>query len=338
MFLKLNMKTILREDSGSIEFGRDMKPEIKVEVGESFKIETWDPYKGRFFDHGMGDFTADDIPVLNSPPPGLDVNPVSGPVYIDGAESGDTLAVHVEDIRPQRAFTATLEGFGNLSGRKGWDECQVNRAHEIELKPGPSGTTADGSARLEINGHQWEWDLNPHIGTIATAPGRTVQEPATTQGPWGGNMDVRDLKKGSTVYLNSYNEGGLLFAGDVHASQGGAEYTGLAVETYSDIVLSVEIVDKEVPGVFRIEDEDHLVHIDSTRNAGNPYEAIDNCFISMMNELVNDYGYSEREVYLQMSVNPAITTQIYQFVQPGFFTVGVKADKSIIRDSPATSR
>ncbi|MDL5363190.1 acetamidase/formamidase family protein [Halalkalicoccus sp. NIPERK01] len=81
--------------------------------------------------------------------------------------------------------------------------------------------------------------LNPHIGTIATAPGRTVQETVTTQGPWGGNMDVRDAAEGSTVYLNSFNEGGLLFVGDVHASQSDSEYTGIAVKSIAEIVLRV---------------------------------------------------------------------------------------------------
>lgn len=324
------MKTITREESGVFEFGRDMEPVITVDPGESFKIETWDPFKGQLFDHGLGDFTAEDIPVMNSPPPGFDANPVSGPVYINGVESGDTIAVHVEEIRPQRGFTTTLENLGNLPGREGWDDCKVNRAHEIELEPGPSGTTADGTARFEINNHEWEWELNPHIGTIVTAPGRTVQEPLTTQGPWGGNMDVRDLSQGSTVYLNSYNEGGLLFAGDVHASQSDSEYTGIAVETWSEIVLSVEVVDEEVPGVFRIEDENHIIHIDSSQNAGNPWEALDNCFIAMMKELVANHGFSEREAYIQMSINPGITARTYQFIRPGFFTVGVKLNKELL--------
>lgn len=324
------MKTITREESGVFEFGRDMEPVITVDPGESFKIETWDPFKGQLFDHGLGDFTAEDIPVMNSPPPGFDANPVSGPVYVNGVESGDTIAVHVEEIRPQRGFTTTLENLGNLPGREGWDDCKVNRAHEIELEPGPSGTTADGTARFEINNHEWEWELNPHIGTIVTAPGRTVQEPLTTQGPWGGNMDVRDLSQGSTVYLNSYNEGGLLFAGDVHASQSDSEYTGIAVETWSEIVLSVEVVDEEVPGVFRIEDEDFIIHIDSSQNAGNPWEALDNCFIAMMKELVANHGFSEREAYIQMSINPGITARIYQFIRPGFFTVGVKLNKELL--------
>lgn len=324
------MKTIKREDSGLFEFGRHDEPLITVSPGEQFKIETWDPFKGQLFDLGLGDFEADDVPVLNTPPPGFDANPVSGPVYVEGAERGDTLAVTIERIEPQRGYTTTMEGFGNFAGKEGWDDCKVNRAHEVELEPGPSGTTADGTARLEIDGHVWEWELNPHIGTIATAPGRTVQEPLTTQGPWGGNMDVRDVAQGSTVFLNSYTDGGLLFAGDVHASQSDSEYTGFAVETWAEIVLSIEVVDEAVPGVFRIENEDTIVHVDSARNAGSPEAALDDCFEAMVTELVEKHGISEREAYVQMSVNPGITTRVYQFVRPGFFTVGVKLDTSML--------
>jgi acetamidase/formamidase len=324
------MKTITREESGVFEFGRHAEPLLTVEPGESFKIETWDVLKGQLFEHGMGEFEADDVPLLNTPPPGFDANPVSGPVYVEGAERGDTLAVTIEEIVPQRGFTMTLDGFGNLAGKEGWDDCKGNRAHEVELEPGPSGTTADGTARMELDGHEWTWELNPHIGTIATAPGRTVQEPLTSQGPWGGNMDVRDVSQGSTVYLNSYVEGGLLYAGDVHASQSDSEYSGIAVETTAEIVLSVEVVDEAVPGVFRIENEETIVHVDSARNAGSPEAALDGCFEAMMNELVDDHGLGEREAYIQMSVNPAITARVYQFVQPGFVTVGVKLDKSLL--------
>jgi amidase len=324
------MQTITREESGRYEFGRNMDPLITVQPGEQFTVETWDPFKGALFDHGMGEFTTADIPTLNSPPPGFDANPVSGPVYIDGAEQGDTLAIHIDKITPQRGYTTTLEGFGNLAHRDGWETCKGNLAHEVELDPGPSGTTADGTARLEINDHEWTWKLNPHIGTIATAPGRTVQEPLTSQGPWGGNMDVRDLAQESTVYLNSYSDGGLLFVGDVHASQSDSEYTGIAVETLSEIVLRVDIVDRDVPGVFRIEDDEYVIHVNSAKNAGSPWNAINECYLAMMEELVDDHGLSEREAYLQMSINPSVTARIYQFVQPGFLTCGVKLEKSFL--------
>ena len=323
------MKTIEREDATLYEFGRDMDPVLTVEQGEQFAVETWDAFEGQLFEHGFGSFTAEDTPTLQAPPPAFDGNPVAGPVYVEGAEPGDTLAVTIHEIQPERGVTTTLEAFGCVANRSGWEECQVNYANEVELLPGPSGTTADGSARMELGDHEWTWDLNPHIGTIATAPGRTVQETVTTQGPWGGNMDVRDVCKGNTVFLSSFNTGGLLFVGDVHASQSDSEYTGIAVESTAEVVLSVDVVDTEVPGIFRIENDDTLIHVDSAANAGTAEDALNNCFIAMMEELIEEFGFGQREAYVQMSINPAITVRVYQFVHPGFFTFGVKLDKDL---------
>jgi len=322
------MQTIDRDDANKYEFGRDMEPLLWVDPGESFRVETWDAFEGTLFDHGLGSFTPEDIPGLQAPPPAFDGNPLAGPIYVNGVERGDTLAITVEGIRPERGMTTTLEEFGCLAGHSGWEECQTNFAHEVELKPGPSGTTADGTATMELGDHTWSWDLNPHIGTITAAPGRTVQDSVTSQGPWGGNMDVRDLNQGSTVYLSSFTEGGLLFVGDVHASQSDSEYTGIAVESIAEIELSVEIVDTPVPGVFRIEDEQSIIHVDSAKNAGSTEDAVNSCFKAMIEELEAEHGLGKREAYIQMSVNPAITVRLYQFVHPGFATVGVKLDKA----------
>ncbi|SDZ84428.1 Acetamidase/formamidase [Haloplanus vescus] len=324
------MTELNREESGHYEFGSGMEPALRVEPGESFTVEVWDSFKDQLFDHGMGEFDASDVPTMNAPPPGFDANPVSGPVYVEGVDPGDTLAVHVEEIVPERGYTTTLEGHGNLAGKEGWDSCKTNYAHEVTLEPGPSGTTADGTARMELGGREWEWELNPHIGTIATAPGRTVQDPLTTQGPWGGNMDVRDLQQGSTVCLTSFTEGGQLFLGDVHASQSDSEYTGFAVETRATVTLRVEVVDHDVPGVFRIETEDSIIHVDSSKNAGTPAAALDGCFEAMMAELIEEHGFSEREAYIQMSVNPNVTVRTYQFIRPDYFTVGVKLDTAML--------
>ncbi|WP_331232256.1 acetamidase/formamidase family protein [Natronorarus salvus] len=322
------MQTIDREDANKYEFGRDMEPLLYVDPGESFRVETWDAFEGTLFDHGLGSFTPEDIPGLQAPPPAFDGNPLAGPIHVEGAERGDTLAVTVEAIRPERGMTTTLEEFGCLAGHSGWEECQTNFAHEVELESGPSGTTADGTATMELGDHTWSWDLNPHIGTITAAPGRTVQDSVTSQGAWGGNMDVRDLDQGSTVYLSSFNDGGLLFVGDIHASQSDSEYTGIAVESIAEIELSVEIVDTPVPGVFRIEDDESIIHVDSAKNAGSTEDAVNGCFKAMIEELVEEHGLGKREAYVQMSVNPAITVRLYQFVHPGFATVGVKLDKA----------
>ena len=89
---------------------------------------------------------------------------------------------------------------------------------------------------------KYKWDLDPYIGTLTLAPEREVESFMLIRGPYGGNLDVRDVRQGSTVYLNSYHEGGLLYAGDCHASQVDTEYHGLADECRAEYVLSCELI------------------------------------------------------------------------------------------------
>ena len=86
------------------------------------------------------------------------------------------------------------------------------------------------------------YPLRPFLGTIVTAPERGVENTLVSQGPWGGNIDCRDVRKGNRVMLNAYHDGGLLFFGDAHGAQGDSEYTGLADETAADTVARCHVV------------------------------------------------------------------------------------------------
>ena len=74
------------------------------------------------------------------------------------------------------------------------------------------------------------------------------------QGPWGGNIDTRDIAAGHKIHLNATHDGGLLFLGDVHASQGDSELTAIANETAADVTLTCDVLkNRTTPGVCRIE-------------------------------------------------------------------------------------
>jgi hypothetical protein len=92
--------------------------------------------------------------------------------------------------------------------------------------PGPSGTTSDGTGTFNVN-REVTYPLRPFLGTIVTAPERGIGNTLVSQGPWGGNIDCRDVRKGNRIMLDSSHDGGLLFFGDAHAAQGDSEYTGL---------------------------------------------------------------------------------------------------------------
>jgi len=84
------------------------------------------------------------------------------------------------------------------------------------------------------------WPVAPFIGTIAVAPEREVLTSIFGQGIGGGNIDCRDIRPGNTFFVGSQNDGGLLFVGDVHASQGDTEFSGVAAETRAEVTLSVK--------------------------------------------------------------------------------------------------
>lgn len=332
------MQSTKRSQAIVYEADPKREPVLRVKPGETFKVETNDHMNqellNKLLDSGKRHitFTREEFAPVRMTP--MQANPVIGPIYIEGVEPGDVIAVHIQDIIPgDHGSCCSLENMGIIAGRIGWEELQGNQAWLFDLLPGPSGTTSDGYARTEIDGRTWEWKLNPHIGTMLTCPsvGRGVPETLTTQGAWGGNIDVRDVCKGHTVYLNCFNEGGLLYLGDVHAAQGDSELTGAAIETYADVILSVDIIkNKRIPGIVRIETEDSIIQIDSNTHAGTHKDALNAAFLGLMNWLIEDYGFSKAAAYVHMSTNSNVKCHVYQFID-GFFVCGVEIAKESLK-------
>jgi amidase len=168
----------------------------------------------------------------------------------------------------------------------------------------------------------------PFLGVIVTAPERGIENTVISQGPWGGNLDIRNVCAGHKIHLNCTHAGGLLFLGDVHASQGDSELTGIADETAADVILSCSAIKgKSTPGVLRIEKPESIVQVDSARHSGSPERALHNSFVNMIRWLVSDFGMSKREAYLHMTANSLVRINVYQFTSGAFFTCGVEFPK-----------
>ncbi len=321
-------KRIERAKATVTEFGAHLEPLLRVEPGEPFFVETLDNFFGEIK-------TEKDLPT----PEALaflryqfwKVNPVAGPIYVDGLKAGDLLVVELEDIMPsETGWTGFVPTFGNLAQRFDYPDLQQPYTRITRHKPGPSGTTSDGTGTFKVT-REVSYPLRPFLGTIVTAPERGIENTLVSQGPWGGNIDCHEVCKGHKVMLNTYHDGGLLFFGDAHAAQADSEYTGLADETAADVLARCQIVkQKRIPGVLRIETPTSLIQVDSGRNAGSMERALNGAFIGMMNWLTHDYGLDTKEVYVQFSVNPEIVIHTYQFVGPTFYVVGVEFPKKYL--------
>ena len=308
------MQTIKRGEVTRYAFDNRDEVCLHVKQGESFVVETDDAMSGLIADdsdtplvHQFVDDPHFDALGASSPPL---YNPVVGPIHIEGCEKGDVLAVTIESIDPWRyGFSGILPGLGPYGDSVKWGDCATPHVQVIEHLPGPSGKTRDGKGKYS---DELTWDLQPFLGTLATAPEREVLTSLLGQGPFGGNIDCREIRAGHTVMLNSYNEGGLLYIGDAHGGQGDTEFTGIADETRATVQVSCKVIkSKQIPCV-RIDKPDSLVAI----GLGLPMEqAVYDACAHMLGWLQEDYNIKPKDMYIRMSCDPAFRIRTYQMVR-----------------------
>ena len=315
------MKRISRSQTTVCEISHQHKPLIRVEPGERFVLETEDAAAGYIRDEQTLPYPEKRPTHISSPPL---LNPVAGPVYIEGAEKGDTVVVTVEKIVPDtQGYTILQPGDGLYGDSLKYRSTADFFTRILRHVPGPSGTLDDGECVLSA---RTRWKLSPFIGTICLAPEREIPASVTVQGPWGGNLDSRDFCEGSRIYLNCYVDGGFFFAGDVHGSQGDGELTGTANETRAELTLSCAVLKKKTIPHVRVEKQDSIIGL----ACGKPLEsAVKDAVSNLIEWMKEDYGFDEREAYLLIGTCSDFRINIYQMVDlPGmFYTAGAELPK-----------
>ena len=318
------MQRITRDQALKYEFNFGDEPLLHVNQGESFVIGTEDAGSGLVRSADVAPRLSD-LPTRKVDPP--KGNPIGGPVYVLGAERGDLLEVSIERIVvDEQGFTSFRPGVGPLGDSYRWQSLRGPYVHIVKHVPGPSGTMRDGKGILN---DKVSWDLQPMIGTIGVAPDREVETSSVGQGPWGGNIDVRDMKEGTKCYINCYHEGALFYAGDVHASQGDTEFYGTADETRAELQFSCRVIkNKRIP-FLRLEKAESIVSLYSFR----PLEdAVESAIVGLMEWMVEDYGVSEKDAYMHTCINPEFRVNVYQMVRLGRlqYTAGAEIPKKVL--------
>jgi acetamidase/formamidase len=316
------MQRIPRDLARKYAFDWRDPPLLRVRPGETFEVETWDASTGYFK-------TTQDLAVPGRRP-GFDrspphANPIAGPVFLEGAERGDTLVVTVEDIVvANTSWIAVGPRRGPLGESTRWPELSGEYTTKIfRHTPGPSGTTRDGTLHFS---DRLSWPITPFLGTLGVAPDREVTTSLDGQGDWGGNLDVRDVAPGNRVLLPVYHPGALFSLGDVHASQGDTEFTGTAAETQATVRLKLDVIKgKRVPWM-RIEKPGSIVSVYAYR----PLEvAVETATVNLMDWLIAEYGFSPTDAYCLVSTCPDFRINVYQMCKLGklSFVAGAELPK-----------
>jgi acetamidase/formamidase len=253
--------------------------------------------------------------------PGHD-NPQTGPFYIEGAEAGDTLALHLIKTEPARDYAVGWCGpmFGALVGTDRTalilpDLPETVWRYDVDVKANIARTKSrDGK-------HTWEVPLAPFLGCLGVAPAMAEVRSTIVPGPFGGNMDCPEVKAGNTVFLGVNVSGALMSFGDGHYAMGDGEITGAAIEGAMNVELIVELIKKKFTPVPRIENSNEVMFVGS----GRPLEDTARMAFKAMVHWVRDHsGLSELDAYQFVSQN--VTAPIIQLVDPEY-TVLVKLDK-----------
>jgi len=154
------------------------------------------------------------------------VNPVCGPVFVEGARPGDVLQVDILAVQPgSYGWTALIPGFGLLA-----DRFEGPWLHVWEIEGGKAIFTD----RVRV-------PVQPFCGVIGVAPAAPGLHSVIPPRRVGGNMDTRQLGPGATLYLPVEVEGALFGVGDTHAAQGDGEVCGTAIEGTMDVALRLSV-------------------------------------------------------------------------------------------------
>ncbi len=228
------------------------EPVARVRTGEKVTIETLDAFGNKITS------PDDDITQIISLP---FVNPLTGPIYVEGAEKGDTLVVTIHDINMTRDYgvSALIPDFGGLCGTVFTRTLQEPLPAKVMLHP----INEEGivfSDNLKIPAIPYE----PFYGTIGTAP-EIEAISSLAPGFHGGNMDAADVCPGNKVFLPVNVPGAMFHIGDGHAAQGDGEVCGVATEIPTRGTLTFEVIKSKTIGTPRIESDRFLMAVGSAR-------------------------------------------------------------------------
>lgn len=241
----------VRPTTYSYVFSPYRDPVARVEPGDRVVIYTNDAFEGRI--------TRPDAVPSKALEGAKFLNPQTGPIYVEGAEPGDTLVVQIERIEPTRDFAVSclIPFFGGLTSTATTRTLQDPLPERVWIWKLRDGRLTNAELGVEL-----DWD--PFMGTFAVAPDLEAIS-ALAPGPFGGNMDVPAVRPGNKVYLPVWNPGALFYTGDCHARQGQGELCGVALEITARVTVVFDLIKGRSIQWPRIESPDEIMVVGSAR-------------------------------------------------------------------------
>jgi acetamidase/formamidase len=245
------------------------------------------------------------------------VNPQTGPFFVEGAEPGDTLALHFVSIEPSRdwAASSTIPLFGSLTSTHATATLQDALEERVWMYE-VDAKRRTVTYRAAFGDHSVELPLDPMHGTVGVAPASFEAKSSLVPDYYGGNMDTPEMRAGTTCYLGVNVEGALFSIGDGHCRQGEGETCGVAVEAAMDTVLIVDLVKGAATPWPRLENDTHVISTGSARPLEDAFRISQ---VDLVQWLEAQFGMHKLDGYQLLT--QAVETPVANVVDPNYTIV-----------------
>jgi acetamidase/formamidase len=294
-------------------------PVHAVRPGEILELYTEDCFAGRI--RGI-----DDLPATSIEFPFI--NPQTGPFFVEGAEPGDTLAIHLIDVAPARdwAVSTSVSLFGALTSthitaslqdplpERTWLYRVLEKEQQVLFE------ALDSSFEMRL-------PLQPFHGTIGVAPAAFEARNVLVPDSFGGNMDSPEVRAGATIYLGVNVPGALFSLGDGHYTMGEGEACGAAVEGAMNTVLVVDVIKETYCEWPRLESDEAIMVAGSCRPLEDAFRI---AHTQVVRWVAGDLGLSLMDAY--QLVSQAARSRIANVVDPNYTIVAKMPKRFLPKD------
>lgn len=299
----------LSRDRRHLVWNNALDPVLTVAPGSVVEVEVANASGGQLTESS----TASDVARLDF----SRVNPVTGPIFVEGAEPGDALVIDVLEMAMDSwGWTAVIPGFGLLA----------------DMFPAPFLRISEVLEQTVVLPFGIRLPAVPFIGTIGVAPKESGDHSVVPPRSVGGNMDIRQVTVGSRLMLPVAVPGALLSLGDTHAAQGDGEVCGTAIETNSVVTLRVSVEKNRVIRYPQLETDARAERrgpaLVTTGIGPDLYQASRDAVLGMVDEIGRRTGLSSEDAYMLCSI--AGDLKISEIVDAPHWVVSMHMQRTIV--------
>ena len=294
-------------------WNRALKPRLRVASGDTVHLECVDSSGAQVHPSmTLAEYLKIDRDRIHA---------LTGPIFVEGAEPGDVLQVDVLEVAHKGwGWTSVVSGLGFLKQRFSEPFLFIWKL---------DGEVSKSIAPAVV-------PLRPFCGVMGVAPAEDGEFRTRPPGIFGGNMDVRELCTGATLYLPVLNRGALFSAGDAHAAQGDGEVCINGIECPADVTLRFQVHKQralpgpmvETPAARKLESDAEAGEWIVVESASDATAAAHAATSRMIDLLADRWGFSPVHAYLLCSV--AMNLRLSQVVNEPIFTVSAAISKQIL--------